>query len=139
MKSPIEQSVKFHCPPEMLFELYMDSAKHSAATGSKAQISRKTGGAFKAFEGSLWGRNLLIIREKLVVQSWRSTAFKDTDADSILVLEFEKAPGGSRIHLVHVNVPPQDHKGVSKGWPKFYWKPWKAYLATEKPQRKSKS
>jgi len=132
MKPPIEQSVKFSCPPEVMFELYMDSAKHSAATGSKAQISRKAGGAFKAFEGSLWGRNLLIVPNKLVVQSWRSTAFKDSDPDSILVLEFEKAAGGSKVHMVHVNVPPQDHKGVTQGWPKFYWVPWKAYLAAEK-------
>ena len=132
MKPPIEQSVKFSCPPEVLFELYMDSAKHSAATGSKAQISRKVGGSFKAFEGSLWGRNLLVVPNKLIVQSWRSTAFKDSDPDSVLVLEFEKAPGGSKVHMVHANVPPQDHKGVTQGWPKFYWEPWKAYLAAEK-------
>jgi activator of HSP90 ATPase len=132
MKPPIEQTVKFNCRQEVLFELYMDSAKHSAATGAKAQVSRKAGGAFKAFEGSLAGRNLLIVPNKLIVQSWRSTAFKDSDPDSILVLEFEKAPGGSQVHLVHVNVPSQDHKGVTTGWPKFYWKPWKAYLSARK-------
>lgn len=132
MKPPIEQTVKFNCAPEVLFELYMDSAKHSAATGSKAQVSRKPGGAFKAFEGVLKGRNLLIVPNQLIVQSWRSTAFKDSDPDSILILEFEKAPGGSQVHMVHVNVPPQDHKGVTQGWPKFYWKPWKAYLAANK-------
>jgi activator of HSP90 ATPase len=132
MKPPIEQSVKFNCPPRVLFELYMDSAKHSVATGSKAKISRKVGGTFKAFEGALSGRNLLIVPNKLIVQSWRSTSFKAGDPDSILVLEFEKAPGGSQVHMVHVNVPSHDHKGVTKGWPKFYWKPWKAHLAAKK-------
>lgn len=41
---------------------------------------------------------------------------------------FSKAPGGAQIDLVHVNVPRYDHKGVSQGWPKYYWKPWKKYL-----------
>ena len=39
MKPPIEQSVKFTCSPEVLFEMYMDSAKHSAATGAPARKS----------------------------------------------------------------------------------------------------
>jgi activator of HSP90 ATPase len=132
MKPPIEQSVKFACSPEVLFEMYMDSAKHSASTGAPAKIARHTGGSFKAFDGALSGRNLLIIPNRLVVQTWRSTAFKRDDPDSILVLEFSKAPGGAMVHMVHVNVPAQDHQGVRKGWPKFYWKHWKAYLAASK-------
>ncbi len=132
MKPPIEQSVKFRCTPELLFEMYIDSAKHSAATGARALISRRVGGRFKAFDGALSGRNLLIVPNQLIVQAWRSTAFKPEDADSILILEFSKAPGGARVHLVHVNVPAQDHRGVSKGWRKFYWKPWTAYLAARR-------
>jgi len=132
MKPPIEQSVKFPCSPEVLFEMYMDSAKHSASTGAPAKIARRAGGSFKAFDGALSGRNLLIIPNRLVVQAWRSTAFKRGDPDSILVIEFSKAPGGAKVHMVHLNVPVQDHRGVSKGWPKFYWEPWKAYLATGK-------
>jgi activator of HSP90 ATPase len=132
MKPPIEQTVKFPCSPEVLFEMYLDAAKHSAATGARAQITRRAGGRFTAFNGALSGRNLLIVPNRMIVQSWRSTAFKQDDPDSILVLEFRKAPGGAKVHMVHVNVPPQDHQGVRKGWPKYYWKPWKAYLAASK-------
>ncbi len=49
--------------------------------------------------------------------------------DSILILGFSKAARGGRIALVHVNVPEYDHKGVREGWPKYYWKPWNAYIA----------
>jgi hypothetical protein len=31
--------------------------------------------------------------------------------------------------LVHANVPQHDHRGVSEGWPTYYWKPWKKYIA----------
>jgi len=132
MMNPIQQTVRFACAPEVLFEMYMDSARHSAATGGRAKISSRAGGAFTAFDGALWGRNLLIVPKRLIVQAWRSRNFKATDPDSILVLEFRKAAGGSEVQLVHVNVPKQDHKGVTKGWPLYYWKPWKAYLAAQK-------
>jgi activator of HSP90 ATPase len=130
MTPTIEQSVRFACSPKALFELYMDSAKHSASTGARARISRRAGGRFTAFAGALSGRNLLVLPNRLVVQAWRSANFKRDDPDSILVLEFRKAPGGSEVNLTHVGVPTQDRSGVRKGWPKYYWKPWRAYLAS---------
>ncbi|HKM89346.1 MAG TPA: SRPBCC domain-containing protein [Candidatus Acidoferrales bacterium] len=129
MTKAILQSVKFNAKPEELFELYLDAKKYSASTGSPVKISRKVGGAFQAFGGAISGRNLLILRRKMIVQAWRSTHFKSADPDSILVLCFSKAHGGSRVDLVQVNVARQDHKGVTQGWPKYYWKPWKRYLA----------
>ena len=67
---------------------------------------------------------------KRIVQSWRSIGWKKTDADSILVLTFHKEGSGGRVDLAHVNVPDHDHLGVTKGWEKFYWKPWRAYIKT---------
>jgi activator of HSP90 ATPase len=129
MTKAIQQSVKFSAPPEKLFEMYLDSKKHSESTGGAAELSREVGGKFTAWHGQLEGRNLLIVPNKMIVQAWRSVNFKTSDPDSILVLQFSTAPGGGRVDLVHVNVPKQDHKGVSQGWPKYYWKPWKNYLA----------
>ena len=95
-------------------------------------MSRKVGGAFTAWGGQLRGRNLMIVPNRLIVQAWRATHWKASDPDSILILEFSKVPGGAQIDLVYVNVPVYDHKGVSQGWPKYYWKPWKKYLETKK-------
>ena len=36
--------------------------------------------------------------------------------------------GGGRIELTHVNVADSDFAGVSEGWSKYYWTPWRAYL-----------
>jgi activator of HSP90 ATPase len=124
----IQQSVTFKAPPKRLFDIFTDSKKHSAATGSKALVSKKTGGKWSAFDGMIHGRNLLGIPDRVVVQEWSSSHWKKTDADSILILTFSKASGGGRVDLVHVNVPDHDHAGVSEGWPNYYWKPWKRYL-----------
>ncbi len=128
MTKPIVQSVTFKTSPEKLFQIYTDSKKHSAATGIKAVISAKAGARFTAFGGSLSGRNLVVVPNRLIVQAWRASHWKKTDLDSILTLTFSKSPGGGRIDLVHVGVPQHDHKGVTKGWPQYYWKPWRIYL-----------
>ena len=77
----------------------------------------------------LRGRNLLIVPGKMIVQAWRSNHWKKNDADSILILTFSRAGSGGRVDLVHANVPEHDHEGVTEGWKKYYWKPWRSYLA----------
>jgi activator of HSP90 ATPase len=130
----IEQSIRFAATPEQLFDTYLDSKLHSAATGGKAKISRKVGSKFTAWGGQLSGRNLFIVPKKMIVQAWRSHHWKDSDPDSILILRFSQEPRGARIDLAHVGVPVYDHKGVTQGWPKYYWEPWKKYLS-EKSKR----
>jgi activator of HSP90 ATPase len=133
MTPVIEQSVSFNATPAKLYELFMDSAKHSAATGMPAKVSRKVGGRWSAFGGMILGKNLLLIPNRRIVQAWRSSEWKKADPDSLLVIGFEKAVGSdTTVHLVHVGVPSYDHQGVTQGWVKFYWDPWKVYLAARK-------
>jgi activator of HSP90 ATPase len=127
MTPVIQQTVRFRATPRALFELYLDSKKHSKSTGMTARINRKVGGRFRAFAGMLEGRNLLIVPDKQIVQFWRATHWKKEDW-SVLILTFSRVAGGAQIDLVHVGVPAYDQKGVRKGWPKFYWKPWKKFL-----------
>ena len=108
--------------------MYMDSKKHSEATGSKATVSRKVGGVFSAWDGFIRGRNLQIVRDRLIVQAWRGSDMKKTDPDTILVLRFDKSKKGARVTMFHTNVPASQLKELKGGWYDFYWKPWKQYL-----------
>lgn len=72
----IEQSVRFKSGPRQLFEMYVDSQKHSGATGGRARMSRKAAEKFTAWNGQLRGRNLLVVPAKMIVQTWRSVNFK---------------------------------------------------------------
>jgi len=129
LSAPIRQSIVLKAAPDELFDTFLDARRHSAMTGAPAKISRRAGAAFTAFGGQLRGRNLLVVPNRMIVQAWRSRHWKTSDPDSILILCFGRSPGGCRIDLVHVNVPAHDRKGVSQGWPKYYWKPWKKHLA----------
>ena len=53
--------------PAKLYELFMDSAKHTAATGAPARISSKAGGKWSAFDGMILGRNLLLVPNRMIV------------------------------------------------------------------------
>jgi activator of HSP90 ATPase len=138
MSKAIQQSVRFAAPPAELFEMYVNSKKHSATTGGRASISSKVGAAFTAWNGQLRGKNLLIVPNRLVMQAWRATHWPKSDPDSILVLGFSDAPGGGKVDLLHMNVPGHDHKGVTKGWYKYYWTPWKKYIAAQKKKKKKR-
>jgi activator of HSP90 ATPase len=132
MTPPIIQSVKLSATPEELYRTILDSKLHTAMTGMPATISNKVGAKWSAFGGSICGQNLMLIPGKMIVQAWRSTHFKKTDPDSVMVMTFSKVAGGARIDLVHVNVSAQDHKGVTNGWKQYYWEPWRAYLRKKK-------
>jgi len=124
----IQQSVRFRTSPQDLYELYIDSKKHSRSTGAPARINGKVGGKFTAFGGQLEGKILFLARGRQIVQVWRASHWKKDDW-SILVLNFSKVAGGAQVDLVHIGVPPYDQKGVRQGWPKYYWRPWKKFLS----------
>jgi activator of HSP90 ATPase len=133
MTPVIEQAVSFpKVTPADLYALFMDSAKHSAATGMPAKISRRVGGKWSAFGGMILGKNLALVPNRIIVQAWRSSAWKKADPDSVLVVRFEQIHNGAAAYLAHVGVPPYDHAGVIQGWKKYYWEPWKKYLAMRK-------
>ena len=114
--------------PDKLFDMYLDPAAHAAFTGLPATIEPRPGGVFRAFDGMLSGKMLHIEPKTLIVQTWRSVNWPLTAMDSVLTLSFWPAQDGARIELVHVNVPEEDFAGVSQGWEKYYWTPWRDYL-----------
>ena len=79
MTRAIQQSVVLKATPEKLFETFLDSKKHTAATGMPAKTSSKVGGKFAAFGGQIYGRNLVLVPGKMIVQSWRSKQWKSED------------------------------------------------------------
>jgi len=132
MRSLINASVLLPAPAEVLYQTYIDPAKHAEVTGAPVTISAETGSPFSAFGGSITGTMLVAIPSTLVVQSWRSTNFAPKDPDSTLILSFVPEGNNGRIELVHLDVPEVDFKGVSEGWEKYYWEPWRRSLAKGK-------
>jgi activator of HSP90 ATPase len=129
MKRIIKQSVVFPASAETLYNTYLDPLLHGAAIGAPVTVGAESGSPFEAFGGQLKGSTLAVVPARLIVQSWRSANFKDSDPDSTLILSFTPEGKDGRIDLVHIDVPEQDYQGVEQGWDKYYWAPWKTYFA----------
>jgi activator of HSP90 ATPase len=129
MRSLITQSIVLPAPSDELFATYLDPRLHAAVTGAPVTMSAQSGSPFLAFDGQLSGTTLSVVAPRLIVQSWRSTNFRDDDPDSTLILSFVPEGRDGRIDLVHLDVPAQDYQGVSEGWETYYWAPWRRYLA----------
>lgn len=128
MAKTILQTATFAASPERLFRLYMNPREHAAATGMRGvRLGRRPGSRFRVGT-SLAGRVLAVVPERLIVQTWRGTAWTRGEPDSIVVLTFERARGGGRVNLVHANIPHRHYRGIVARWPTYYWRPWKTYL-----------
>jgi activator of HSP90 ATPase len=107
--------------PAELFDVFIDPEKHGDLIGAKVTGNGKQGSKFTAFDGFVTGVNLLIVPERLLVQSWRGSVWEEDDLDSILILHFNGAVAGAQIQMVHAGLPPQ----FQERWEEFYWQPMK--------------
>jgi uncharacterized protein YndB with AHSA1/START domain len=128
MPRTVTMAVRLPCTAARLYRMYLDPKLHAAFTGAPVTIAARAGAAFKAFGGAISGTILQVVPNRLIVQSWRSREFARRDLDSTLVLAFWPDKDGGRIELTHANVADSDFAGVSEGWSKYYWIPWRDYL-----------
>lgn len=62
MSKTIYQKIIFkNSNTKELYDLYMDSKKHSIATGAPANISPKEGGRYSAYGNYIKGKNLQLL------------------------------------------------------------------------------
>lgn len=128
MPNTICKTVVLPAAPAELYEMYMDPSVHAEITGAPAKISEEPDSPFEAFGGLLSGSTIRVIKNRLIVQSWRSVNFGKKDPDSTLILSFTPEDDDGRIDLVHLAVPDSDFQGVSGGWESRYFAPWLNYL-----------
>ena len=139
MPKTIVQKVVFkNTTPAALYEMYVNPEKHAALTGGKAKISAKEGERYSVYNGFITGKNLRMVKNKLIVQSWRGSDWKKADLDSTFIIALNQKGRDVELEATHANIPDDQVKGIEKGWYDFYWNPWKKFLAG-KPVKKLSS
>jgi len=91
----LHQTIHFKATAHALYEALMDSKKHAAFTEAQATISRKAGGTFQAYDGYATGKNIELIPDKKIVQSWRASDWPEGH-HSLVTFEFKEKNGGDR-------------------------------------------
>ena len=127
MDRDIELSWIFPVDSNQLFQDWLSSIGHSAFTGSPAEIEPRIGGHFSAWDGYIWGITLELEPDHRIVQSWRTTEFPTEASDSLIELKFEQVNDGTKLTIVHSNIPDDQAEGYEAGWEDYYFKPMREY------------
>ncbi len=125
----INQKIIFKATPEEVYEMLMDSKKHSKFTGSKAKIGKKVGDKLSVYDGGLHGINIEIIPNKKIVQKWQCS-MKDWPKThySKVSFSFKKIKEGTSLTFIQTGVPDKCASSINKGWKDYYWNPMKKML-----------
>ena len=122
----IKQKIMFKCFPSEIYESLIDSEKHSAFTGDKAIISAKEGGKFTAYGDYIEGTNIKLIKNKKIVQKWRTSDWPK-DHYSIITFEIKEKDGETELIFTQKGIP--ENSDVSeKAWTRYYWNPLRDFL-----------
>ena len=128
-KTIVQKVVFMNTTPKALYDLYMDAKKHALICGADCEISPKEGTKFSVYGGYATGKNLQLIKDKLIVQSWRASDWDENQMDSTFIINFETKGKDVVLHAIHANLPDAEAESISQGWHDFYWNPWKQHLA----------
>lgn len=129
MKFSIKTKIK--TSPEQIYHAWLTSKAHGAMTGGDAKCSSKVGGKFSAWDGYILGKNLELIKDKYIKQSWRTIEFDQDQPDSILEIDLKEIkPGITELTLSHSVLLPKDFK-YKKGWVENYFDPMKVYFESK--------
>lgn len=124
----LRQSITFAAAPAAVYAALMDSRQHARFTGSPARISRKVGGRFEAYDGSLSGTNLELREGRRIVQAWRASDWP-AGHYSTATFALARVRGGTRLTFTQRGIPAEHFEAIKAGWHEFYWRPMKAMFA----------
>jgi activator of HSP90 ATPase len=114
--------------PKEIYDAWLSSQGHSQMTGSQAEVQGGSGGAFTAWDGYIWGKTLEVEADRRIVQAWRTSEFPEDSPDSRLEILLEKDQAGTKITLIHTNIPEGQSESYKQGWEDFYFTPMRAYF-----------
>ncbi len=123
----IKQSATFKAGAHDVYEALMDAKKHAAFTGGRAVISREAGGRFSTFDGYAEGKNVELVPDKKIVQTWRASDWPE-GIYSEVTFELQETNGKTRLVFTQTGVPDESAGAIAQGWREFYWKPLKEML-----------
>ena len=118
----------FSAKPSEIFNAWLDSQMHSEMTGGEAKCSPLENDTFSAWDGYISGKNLKLIENKEIIQSWRTSDFKEADPDSEVIIKLQQINTGTEMTLTHNNIPSDSESNYEQGWQEHYFAPMTKYF-----------
>jgi activator of HSP90 ATPase len=116
----IHQDLRFKATAERIYGALLDEKQFAAITGGAARIDRAVGDAFSLFDGRIKGRNVDLSTNRLIVQAWRSEAWRPT-IYSIVRFDLSRQGDTTRLIFDHTGFPVGEAQSLFSGWKSHYW------------------
>ena len=128
----LKQEIIVHADPEKVYDAFVNAKIHSEFTGSRATGKPVVGAKFTAWDGYIFGKNLELVKGKKIVQEWQTTDWPEGFGPSRFQLTFKKVKEGTKITMIHLDIPDEQKGELAEGWNEFYWTPLKEYFSRKK-------
>jgi activator of HSP90 ATPase len=111
-----------------VYELLMNEKHHRAFTGANANIIRKEGGKFNAYDNYITGITLQMESPKKIVQQWRASDWEDKSHYSTCTFDIIQGSNDVVLNFTQTGVPEKNFKDIKQGWTDHYWDKMKEYI-----------
>ncbi len=135
MTEKLRLSVTIPAEPKDVYKAWLDSKGHSEMTGSEAKVEPRINGAFTAWDGYVEGTTIELEPEQRIVQKWRTSDFPSGSEDSVVEIVLKSVDAGTKLVLIHTEIPDGQGEEYKEGWKEFYFKPMKEYFKSKKSGR----
>jgi activator of HSP90 ATPase len=116
--------------PTILYNAWLSGKQHAKMTGGTATGQKKIQGTFTAWNGYITGKNIELVENKKIKQTWRTLEFDENQEDSIIEVQFiEKSKGITLLTITHSNLLEKDII-YQQGWIDNYFKPMQIYFSS---------
>ena len=125
----IHQTYKINASASEVWKALTDPKEVEGWGGGPAEMSAEEGVEFKLWGGDIFGKNIYVEQEKLLVQEWYGSA----DWKEPSTVEFRIISDGetTTVELDHDGLPADEVSNFAAGWKDYYLGPLKEYVESK--------
>jgi len=128
LKMEFELKIELNASPDVVYNAYLNSNEHTAMTGGEAKITPIVGAEFSAWDEYILGKNMELIPNQYIKQSWRTSDFPFLQHYSIVEINLQSLPNNRTLFkLKHSELEEKDIH-YKQGWIEFYFEPMELYF-----------
>jgi len=121
----IKQTYSINAPIEKVWTALVNPKDIEGWGAGPAKMSEKVGFNFSLWGGDIYGKNIKVEKNKLLVQQWYGGKW---NRPSIATFSLTQKGKVTKVVLKHEGVPKIDYKNIDQGWKDYYLNPIKDYL-----------
>lgn len=124
----ISKTYEIEAPVEKVWDALTNKESIMQWTGADAEMAASEDFDFNMWDGDVWGRNIRVVKNELLEQSWYGG---DWPKPSHVVIQLDGKHGKTTVQLTHTDVPGDVEADFDAGWDTEYFGPIEQFVRSE--------